>query len=66
MSSGGKENREQEISNISRSKKKLQRIRCSNYIISVTIVETKGGDKRPMLSDLRDSGAIEQDIVCFI
>ncbi|MCO5259989.1 MAG: replicative DNA helicase [Crocinitomicaceae bacterium] len=74
MSVGGSKgsgNREQEISTISRSIKEIAK-EINVPIIALSqlsrSVETRGGDKKPVLSDLRESGAIEQDadIVSFI
>lgn len=65
-------NRQQEVSQISRTLKSIAREINAPVIavaqLSRKIEERKGADKKPILSDLRESGSIEQDadLVAFL
>jgi replicative DNA helicase len=70
-SSGRSENRNQEVSVMSRGLKLMAKDLNVPFIVLSQLsraAETRPGDHKPQLSDLRDSGSIEQDadLVAFI
>jgi replicative DNA helicase len=73
MHSSKRGNREEIVSDMSRRLKLLgKRGDCNLFTLVLSqlsrSVENRGGDKRPIMADLRESGSIEQDAdqICFI
>lgn len=71
MRSSGRENRSQEVGQLSRGLKQMARELKVPFLVLSQLsraTESRPGDHRPQLSDLRDSGEVEQDadLVGFI